>query len=425
MRHVAPKAVLSARYMTRFRCLAGDCEATCCGGGAIPVEESNHRRLTLLADGDAEATALLAAGIELTPNGPDFARIRFSDSGDCSMRDDQGLCRVHARFGHEALFSVCATFPRYASEVDEDVELFGTLACPEVARLALLADDAFELAHLTLDEEPRVLRNRFNTDSPYYKPFKPLRAALIRLLSEADYALADKLFVMLWMADKLKAVVHRSCVNVPATELETALAVLSEPQALNGLSASFRALSLDGALPLSVIVAALRPPVEPRRGAQTDGFDAMWLDLEGRYGAALRRGHVATPSEVQQLWARYQGLCAAVPEDVSARIDLCLSRYAINHVLTTPYMLSANLFEYAYDLTVRLACLRFLMCSRLTEPASAAKVDESIVRTTYCFVRTVEHSELPGQLRQALPQQGLDGLAHAVCFLALWTRGSR
>jgi lysine-N-methylase len=123
--------------MMRFRCLAGDCEATCCGGGIIPVQESNHRRLKVLAQGDAAATELLESGIQLTPEGPAFAKIRFSASGECSMRDAAGLCKVHARFGHEALFEVCATYPRYASEVDEDVELFGTLACPEVSRLGL------------------------------------------------------------------------------------------------------------------------------------------------------------------------------------------------------------------------------------------------------------------------------------------------
>lgn len=88
--------MLSARYMTRFRCLAGDCEATCCGGGAVPVERSTHRRLTLLAEPDVEAQQLLATGIELTPDGPEFGRLRFLPSGDCSMLDGAGLCRIQS-----------------------------------------------------------------------------------------------------------------------------------------------------------------------------------------------------------------------------------------------------------------------------------------------------------------------------------------
>ena len=145
--------------MTRFRCLAGDCEATCCGGWGIAVEPSANRRLKLLAKGDLALGQLLERGIELTPDGPDHARLRFLPSGDCSMLDDAGLCSIQAKFGHAALFDVCAAYPRYANEVDGELELFGTLSCPEVARLALLADDGFDVVTVELDEPPRKLRN--------------------------------------------------------------------------------------------------------------------------------------------------------------------------------------------------------------------------------------------------------------------------
>jgi lysine-N-methylase len=407
--------------MTRFQCLGGDCEATCCGGGVIPVTEGTHRRLQLLAQGDRDASELLARGIELTPHGPDHARIHFLESGDCSMRDERGLCRVHARFGHAELFEVCATYPRYASEIDDDVELFGTLACPEVARLALLSDDGFELAHLTLDAAPRILRNRFSTEAPYFKPFKPVRAAFIQLLSASGLMLDEKLFAMLWLSDKLKHVLFEGCPPVAPLQLERTLAALSEPDVLAQLSSSYRGLSLDGALPISVVVAVLRPPAEARRGAQTEAFDAVWRTVFAHYGGAVTPGGVATDAELREVWLRYRELAAKAPHAVSQRLDLLLARYAINHLLTTPHMLAANLFEYAYDLVVRLSCLSFLLHTRLHDFAgSPAELDRQIVETTYGFVRTIEHGDLPSELKKLLHEQGIDGLAHAVCFLALW-----
>lgn len=421
MRDVATMAVLAARYMTRFRCLAGDCEATCCGGGVIPVEESNHRHLTVLAQGDRDALGLLERGIERTPHGPGFARIRFDDAGECGMRDDAGLCRIHQRFGHDALFEVCATYPRYASQVDDEVELFGTLACPEAARLALLADDAFELSHFTLDEAPRVFRNHFRTDSPYYRSFKPVRAALVRLVSEPGYGLATKLFVLLWIADKLKGVLRQGGGSVPPTDLDRALSALSEPEVLNNLAESFEKLSLDASLAFSVIVASLRPPAEPRRGAQTAGFDATWRTVVSRCGPALAPGATPSEAELGEAWSRYARLAAELPREGDARVDLLLARYVVNHLLTTPYMLSSTLFDYAYDLVVRAACLRFLLTTALGERAwSEAERDAEIVRVTYSFVRAVEHTGVSAALRQALRAQGLDGLAHAVGFLAVW-----
>jgi lysine-N-methylase len=418
---VPPKAVISSRYMTRFQCLGGECEATCCGGGGIPVTEGTHRRLQLLAQGDIQASQLLERGIEPTPGGPDHARIHFLENGECSMRDERGLCRVHTRFGHAELFEVCATYPRYASDIDDDVELFGTLACPEVARLALLADDGFELAHLTLDAAPRILRNRFTTDKPYFKPFKQVRAAFVQLLSAAGHTLPEKLFAMLWLSDKLKGVLYAGCSPVPPLELDKALSALGETDVLAQLSRNYRSLNLDGALPISVAIAVLRPPAGVRHGAQTEAFDAMWRTIQACYGDALAPGGVATDAELRDVWRRYAALAAGVSEGVSRRLELLLTRYAINHTLTTPHMLSANLFEHAYDLVVRLACLSFLLHSRLHDfVGSDAELDRQIVEATYSFVRTIEHGDLPRELKKLLHAQGIDGLAHAVCFLALW-----
>lgn len=402
--------------MTRFRCLAGDCEATCCGGWGIAVERSAHRRLTVLAEGDAALGQLLERGIEVTPDGPDYARLRFLPSGGCSMLDDAGLCSIHSKFGHAELFEVCASFPRYANEVDAELELFGTLSCPEVARLSLLADDAFEMTTAPLADAPRKLRNRFDTQKPYFRPFKLVRSALLKLLVEPAYGLSDKLFVLLWMSDKLRPVLHSGCSKVPEAELQTIFGALGEAPVLGALTSSFRSLALDGALPLLVLHAALQPAKGAAGGSQTARFDAILREVWGAFGLA------SNPSEAELLvvWKSYTARRASIAGAARERIDTCLTRYAMNHVLTTPYMLSENLFEYAYDLVVRLASLRFLLHTRLAGfGGSPAELDQSIVEVTFNFARAVEHGDLPRRLQSTLALQGLAGLAHAACFLAV------
>jgi lysine-N-methylase len=416
---VPSKVVATARYMTRFRCLAGDCEASCCGGWGIAVEPSAHRRLTLLAEGHPALGQLLERGIELTPAGPDYARLRFLASGECSMLDGAGLCSIQTQFGHDALFDVCATFPRYANEVDDELELFGTLSCPEIARLVLLSNDGFEIVPVPLEERPRKLRNRFNTQRPYFRPFKLVRAALLQLLSEPGYALSDKLFVLLWMSDKLRPVLHSGCARVPDAELKSIFGALSEAPVLGALTSSFRALSLDGALPLLVLHSALRPAAEVR-DARLDRFDAILRDVWGTFGLASQAAGEPSETELLAVWAHYMSLRDTVPSSARERVDTCLTRYAKNHILTTPYMLSENLFEYAYDLVVRLASLRFLLHTRLAGFAgSPAELDQGIVAVTFAFARAIEHAELPRRLQATLATQGLDGLAHATCFLAI------
>ena len=147
----------------------------------------------------------------------------------------------------------------------------------------------------------------------------------------------------------------------------------------------------------------------------------MWREVQARYGSAVAPGGVASDAELQEIWRRYRELRARVPEPAAGRLELCLTRFGVNHVLTTPHMLAVDLFEYAYDLVVRLACLGFLLNTRLADFAgSDAELDRQIVEATYCFVRTVEHADLPSALKKLLHQQRIDGLAHAVCFLSLF-----
>ena len=426
-----PTKVLSARYMTRFRCLASSCEATCCGGGSVPVEQSTHRRLTLLAERDSAAQEMLAQGIVPLPHPapptasepePPLARLRFLPSGGCSMLDDAGLCRIQSRFGHDELFDVCATYPRYANEIDGAIEVFGTLSCPEVTRLALLSDDGFEQEPTELVQAPRKLRNRFDTESPYFRPYQRVRTALVRLLGEPDFSLSEKLFVALWIADQLRPVLHASGSAVPTTELGAVLDALAGPGVVPKLAATYRDLSIDAGLPLAVIWHTLTPAAHDRAGAQTARFDAVVREVWSTYGRAppACASTEASEEQLRDLWTNYTEARAAVPGKVQARIDTCLTRYAANHLLTTPYMLQISLFAYAYDLVVRLAMLRFLLHARLSGFAGTPEeVDAHIVEVTYSFVRGVDHAELLTRVQKLLDAQSLNRLPHAVCFLAI------
>ena len=223
------------------------------------------------------------------------------------------------------------------------------------------------------------------------------------------------------MSDKLRLVLHSGCAKVPDAELQAILGALAEAPVLGALTSSFRSLSLDGALPLLVLHAALQPASEAHAGAQTDRFDAILRQVWGTLGLVTPpAGGGQSEAELLSVWARYTSLRDSIVGSARARIDTCLTRYVKNHVLTTPYMLSENLFEYAYDLVVRLASLRFLLHTRLAGFAgSPAELDQGIVEVTFAFARAVEHAGLPRRLQATLAVQGLDGLAHATCFLAV------
>jgi lysine-N-methylase len=385
------RLALAARYMTRFSCLGGDCEDTCCGAGwTVPVDEPTHRHLRVLAERDPRVQHWLSTGVQRTPEGPDFARLVFGDDGTCSMLRPSGLCSLHAELGPDALSEVCATYPRYFNLVDDSLELFGTISCPEVARQCLLHDDALELEPLTLEQPPRKLRNHLNTQPPYYRPYRALREALSGLLGTPSLPLADKLFALLWFTQQLSSIVFEGCQAIPEAELNAALRQLRQPEVLAALSANYRALSVSGSFALPVVQRALEGDTHA---------DARHAELD---------------------WDRYCALRARVPEPALARVDACLTRYAVNQLLTTPYMLEKTPFAHARDLVVRVAALRYLLVLQLAGfSGSSVELDERIVDVSYRFARRLEHSGLFEKLGRELESQQLGSLAHSVGFISL------
>ena len=128
-------------YFDRFRCLAGNCPDSCCKDWEVQV------------DADAAQCYQALSG----PLGDDLRRIlREEDSetfmiisdGRCPMWRQDGLCRIQAELGEDALCKTCREFPRLTHDYGDFMELGLELSCPEAARLILNQPAAFVTADI-------------------------------------------------------------------------------------------------------------------------------------------------------------------------------------------------------------------------------------------------------------------------------------
>src|SRR5205823_4865678 len=77
----------------------------------------------------------------------DTSYARFALQGnnhECTMLDSDKLCSIQKRHGEAMIPDVCSSFPRPTFQFGSRRYLTGNLACPEAARLCLLAEDAME-----------------------------------------------------------------------------------------------------------------------------------------------------------------------------------------------------------------------------------------------------------------------------------------
>ena len=126
--------ILFPKHYTAFSCIAGKCPDSCCKEWSVDVDPDAagfYRKL------EGPLGDRLRQVLQDTPDGT----VMTIEEGRCPMWRQDGLCRIHAELGHDALCKVCREFPRLRHDYGDFVELGLELSCPEAARL-MLSDTA-------------------------------------------------------------------------------------------------------------------------------------------------------------------------------------------------------------------------------------------------------------------------------------------
>ncbi len=115
-----------------FHCIAAACPDSCCKEWEVEVDETSAGRY-LQAEGP------LGDRLRAVMRQEDGAWYLTVTEGRCPMWRDDGLCRIQAELGEEALCRTCRTFPRLTHDYGDFREHTLELSCPEAARLLLTA----------------------------------------------------------------------------------------------------------------------------------------------------------------------------------------------------------------------------------------------------------------------------------------------
>ncbi len=174
------------RYYRDFACIASRCRDSCCHEWEVEVDA-------------AAAAAYRALPGEL---GDDLRAALYEEEGRtylrsrenrCPMWRSDGLCRIQAAMGHEALCQVCQTFPRLRHDYGDFVELGLELSCPEAARLILHSPRELLWEEVPGGEEPEY-------DTEVMEILKNTRGGAASLLSRPEYTIPQRLRMLLMYA---------------------------------------------------------------------------------------------------------------------------------------------------------------------------------------------------------------------------------
>ena len=357
--------------MEAFSCLAERCPDTCCRDWAVPIDRPGLEQMKAALGSTTKGRDRLVHLVVLgrpSRHADDATYIRMDESGDCPLLETDNRCGVHAALGEQALTTACSVFPRTALAVEDRIEVGGSLACPEVARLTLLSEQEL---HLRAATKPMLTRTyigktiTFDVTDAYAHHFIDARAALLDCFRRSQ-KLGTNLVVAADLAERLRAFFYAGTREFEGAQkpfAERRLHAEIEETNIESLQLALErdldALDTSGEVVTGLVATFL---LERRRLPHSSRFS----DLLDRILASAARENpelpvgtdaAVTPEALWRAYARRRDLLAARLDGRSARI---FRNYCQHFLMRNPYTDFPTLLEYLYRLAIHLAAIRLL-----------------------------------------------------------------
>ncbi|WP_017416539.1 flagellin lysine-N-methylase [Clostridium tunisiense] len=133
-------------YLKEFKCIASQCEDTCCAGWEVVIDEDSYKKYK---KAKGEFGKRLRSEI-IHREGENI----FTLKGDnCAFLNENKMCDLYTELGEDSLCYTCKMYPRHIEEFGNLREIGISLSCPEAARLILRHNKKVEFEVSEIQEE--------------------------------------------------------------------------------------------------------------------------------------------------------------------------------------------------------------------------------------------------------------------------------
>lgn len=122
--------IIKNPYFDKFRCIAGQCPDSCCKEWSVAVDNEAAAFYRSLPGS-------LGQRLRQVLTEEDGDTVMAIENGRCPMWRSDGLCRIQAELGHDALCKTCREFPRLTHDYGDFQEWGLELSCPAAAEILL------------------------------------------------------------------------------------------------------------------------------------------------------------------------------------------------------------------------------------------------------------------------------------------------
>lgn len=371
--------VLTPKFAERFQCIGSQCEDTCCTGWRVDIDKKTFKyyRQTTSPILSERLKAVKRVRTETTET--NYGRIELiPETGACPMIEDQ-LCSIQKELGEDKLSNTCFTYPRTAVDAGGFYQQALTLSCPEAARLALLATDAFEFSQTQAHIRPATIEKLQPRLGLSTEQINEVRFFCIQLIRTEGFELWQKIALVGLFCETLTEALKTNNPN-RITEI---MATTQELMASRQLSELFESLQPNYEIQAITFAMLWDSKTRSRTSAHQDKVNKA---VAAGLGADAETGDVSA----EQLIQKYTNGVKKLPQALK-EAPLFLENYIVNEMWreTFPYG-SEKPFDHYLRLVIRFGLVRFMLAAQCSQEDELPDLN-LLAQTVQTFCRRYQH----------------------------------
>lgn len=187
-------------YFKEFKCIASQCEDTCCAGWEIVIDDETYNKYKKV---DGEFGERLRNEIVHR----DGENIFVLKGNDCSFLNENKMCDIYTELGDDSLCYTCRQYPRYTEEFGSLREVGISLSCPEAARIILRSREKVEFEVREVQEE---ITSYNDINAMLFINLLQSRKIVFDILQNRDIALNDRASLVLKFISEVQDVIDEN-----------------------------------------------------------------------------------------------------------------------------------------------------------------------------------------------------------------------
>lgn len=182
-------------YFEQFRCIAAECEDTCCAGWAIMIDDASLERYEKLEGAFGERLR----------NSIDWKEGSFCQYNKrCAFLNEQNLCDLHLEAGEDMLCDTCKNYPRHMEEFEGLREGSLSLSCIEAAKIILGCKEPVEFLKMEDDIEDEEYEE---FDYLLFTKLMDAREKMLQMMQRRDVDIMVRIGMVLRLAEQMQKAV--------------------------------------------------------------------------------------------------------------------------------------------------------------------------------------------------------------------------